>query len=110
MGVEAASGRLRHPAAHIAELRQRADRAAMLLERALRATVATPARRLAELASALDALSPLAVLERGYSLAADAQGRLVRDAGELKPGDHVELRFHRGRAGAQIVWREERED
>jgi len=106
MGVEAASGRLRHPAARIAELRQRADRCAMLLERALRATVSIPARRLAELASALDALSPLAVLERGYSLAADASGRLVRDAGELKPGDRVELRFHRGRAGADIVWRD----
>ena len=60
--------------------------AAMLLERALRARVAEPARRLAELASALDALSPLAVLERGYSLAADAGGRLVRDAGELSGG------------------------
>jgi exonuclease VII large subunit len=106
MGVESASGRLRHPAARIAELRQRADRYAMLLERALRARVAAPARRLAELASALDALSPLAVLERGYSLAADAGGKLVRDAGDLRPGDRVELRFHRGRAGADIVWRD----
>ena len=106
MGVEAASGRLRHPAARIAELRQRADRHAMLLERALRARVAMPVRRLAELSSALDALSPLAVLERGYSLTTGASGRLVRDAGELKMGDRVELRFHRGRAGADIVWRD----
>ena len=106
MGVEAASGRLRHPAARIAEFRQRADRYAMLLERALRARVAMPVRRLAELSSALDALSPLAVLERGYSLAADVGGRLVRDAGDLEPGDRVVLRFHRGRAGADIVWRD----
>jgi exodeoxyribonuclease VII large subunit len=106
MGVEAASGRLRHPAARIAELRQRADRYAMLLERGLRARVTTQARRLAGLSSALDALSPLAVLERGYSLAVDPGGRLVRDAGDLTPGDRVELRFHRGRAGADIVWRE----
>jgi exonuclease VII large subunit len=63
-------------------------------------------RRLAELAASLDALSPLAVLERGYSLAADASGRLVRDASTLAPGDRVELRFHRGRAGAEIVWKD----
>lgn len=113
MGVEATAGRLRHPAARIAELRQRADRFAMLLERGLKALVEGRARRLAGLASALDALSPLAVLERGYSLAADANGRIVRDAGDLEVGDRVELRFHRGRAGADIVWRDigkDRED
>lgn len=106
LGVDVAGGRLRHPSARVSELRQRADRAAALLERALRARVAEPARRLAELASALDALSPLAVLERGYSLATRPDGRLVRDAAGLTVGDRVELRFHRGRAGADIVWLE----
>jgi exodeoxyribonuclease VII large subunit len=90
----------------VAELRQRADRAMMQLERALAARVADPKRRLSELAAALDALSPLAVLERGYSLATASGGRLVRDAAELAEGERVELRFHRGRAGADIVWRE----
>jgi exodeoxyribonuclease VII large subunit len=104
--IEAAGGRLRHPAARVADLRQRADRYAMLLERALRGRLATPSRRLAELASALDALSPLAVLERGYSLATHAGGRVVRDAAELTAGERVELRFHRGRAGADVVWLE----
>lgn len=105
LGVDAAGGRLRHPAARIAEIRQGADRFAMLLERALRARVAAPVRRLAQLSSSLDALSPLAVLERGYSLAADSNGRIVRDAAEVNIGDRVELRFHRGRARADIVWR-----
>jgi exodeoxyribonuclease VII large subunit len=106
MHVEARASLLRHPSARVAELRQRADRAMMQLERALQERVAMPQRRLSELAAALDALSPLAVLERGYSLATAANGRLVRDARELEPGDRVELRFHRGRAAADIVWRE----
>jgi len=106
LGIDAAGGRLRHPSSRVAELRQRADRAAALLERALRSRVAAPARRLAELASALDALSPLAVLERGYSLATAADGRLVREAAQLSTGDRVELRFHRGRARADVVWLE----
>lgn len=106
LGVDAAGGRLRHPAARVAEFRQRTDRAAALLERALRARVAAPTRRLGELASALDALSPLAVLQRGYSLASAADGRLVHDAEQLSKGDRVVLRFHRGRAAADVVWLE----
>jgi exodeoxyribonuclease VII large subunit len=106
MHVENRASLLRHPSARVAELRQRADRAMMQLERALKSRVAEPQRRLSELAAALDALSPLAVLERGYSLATAAGGRLVRDAAEVSVGDRVELRFHRGRAGADIVWRE----
>ena len=54
--------------------------------RALLARTGPARRRLASLAAALDALSPLAVLERGYSLAADPAGRLVRDAATLAPG------------------------
>ena len=123
--VEARASLLRHPSARVAELRQRADRAMEQLERALEARLNDPRRRLSGLAAALDALSPLAVLERGYSLAtiaagrggdaaaahrggdaAAARGRLIRDAAELAEGDRVELRFHRGRAGAEIVWRE----
>ncbi len=106
LGVDATGGRLRHPAARIAELRQQADRFAAHLERALRSRATDAARRLARLSASLDALSPLAVLERGYSLAADANGHLVRDASELSPGDTIELRFHRGRAGARILWQQ----
>lgn len=104
MTVDAASGRLRHPAARVAEMRQRADRASLQLERAIRGRVAAPLRRLGELAAALDALSPLAVLERGYSLATTADGRLLRDAAGLARGQRVEIRFHRGRIGADVAW------
>ena len=49
------------------------------------------------LAGRLHALSPLAVLERGYSITFDEKGRIVKTAAELKPGDRVETRLHRGR-------------
>lgn len=45
---------------------------------------------------ALDALSPLAVLERGYALAQDENGRLVRDTAEVKIGDSLRLRLAKG--------------
>lgn len=60
-------------------------------------------RSLVELGSKLDALSPLAVLERGYALAAGPDGRLVRAAAEIARGDVLDLRFRTGRARTQVV-------
>ena len=58
---------------------------------------------LVTLESKLDALSPLAVLERGYSLALKEDGRVVRSAGEIAPGETLALRFHRGSAETRVV-------
>jgi exodeoxyribonuclease VII large subunit len=52
--------------------------------------------RLAVAAASLDALSPLAVLQRGYALVQDEQGRLLRDARRVTAGDHLNLRLARG--------------
>jgi exodeoxyribonuclease VII large subunit len=55
------------------------------------------------LRSKLDALSPLAVLDRGYSLVRRADGRLVRSAEDLTVGETVSLRFREGRASARVL-------
>jgi exodeoxyribonuclease VII large subunit len=53
--------------------------------------------RLAVAVASLDALSPLAVLKRGYALARDTRGRLLRDARAVKQGDAIHLRLADGR-------------
>jgi len=63
-----------------------------------------------ELRAKLDALSPVAVLERGYSLVTGEDGRLVRSAREVAPGDTLALRFHRGGASARVLASEPGED
>lgn len=50
----------------------------------------------------LTVLSPAGTLERGYALAEREDGRVVRDAAELRPGDTVQLRLHRGRADTTV--------
>ena len=50
----------------------------------------------------LDALSPLNILERGYSLVFDAAGNLVKDASQVKEGDRIRARLHRGEIRARI--------
>ena len=58
--------------------------------------------RLAALSARLEALNPLAVLERGYAIAMDPSGRIVRDASQLSLGDLLSLRLARGEAEAEV--------
>jgi exodeoxyribonuclease VII large subunit len=53
-------------------------------------------------AAALDAMSPLAVLGRGFSVCTDKTGRAVVDASSLSPGDKLSIRFHVGSAEAEV--------
>ena len=54
-------------------------------------------------AARLDSLSPLAVLGRGYSLTQRlGDGRVVRDASELSPGEAISTRFARGQAISRV--------
>jgi exodeoxyribonuclease VII large subunit len=52
--------------------------------------------RLAVAVASLDALSPLAVLKRGYALAEDERGLLLRDARQAKEGDALRVRLSEG--------------
>jgi len=51
---------------------------------------------LANAAATLDALSPLATLQRGYAIATTQDGRVIRDANEVKRGDALSVRVMRG--------------
>jgi exodeoxyribonuclease VII large subunit len=52
--------------------------------------------RLGSLNARLRALSPLAVLERGYALVLNERGSVVRSASELTAGDRVSTRLAEG--------------
>ncbi len=53
-------------------------------------------------AARLQALSPLAVLERGYAVVAGADGTILRDAEQVRPGDALRVRLGRGRLDATV--------
>ena len=52
--------------------------------------------------SSLAALSPKAILARGYALVFDAKGNLVKDAGQLQRGDSVRAQLGRGEFTAEV--------
>lgn len=58
--------------------------------------------KLNSLANSLIQLDPHAVLARGYTLAIGPDGRAIRDATRLSPGDLLKLRFASGAAEATV--------
>lgn len=63
--------------------------------------------RLGLAATSLDALSPLAVLHRGYAIAQDQSGKLLRDAQSAAVGDSIRVRLAKGRLEARVEGIEE---
>ena len=58
--------------------------------------------RLDGLHGQLEALSPVAILDRGYALVFDASGQLVKDANQLTAGDEIRARLSRGEVEATV--------
>ena len=61
--------------------------------------------RLERLTSQMEALSPVAILERGYALVFDANGKLVKDAAQVKVGEEIRARVARGEIAATVKTR-----
>lgn len=87
------------PTRHAGERLERAgDRIAAGMGRQLDRSRA----RLSEGGARLDALSPLRVLERGYAVARDASGAVLRRVAQFVPGEGFRLRVHDGEVAARV--------
>ena len=82
------------------EPRARAASAAHSLAAATTEHLHARRRELAALAGRLNALSPLATLERGYAVARDASGRTLTSAGDFTAGGAFTLRLRDGEVDA----------
>ena len=58
---------------------------------------------LSDLARALDKLSPLNILSRGYSMSYDAKDQLITDSSQAKTGDKLRTRLHKGEIISTVV-------
>ena len=52
--------------------------------------------------TALEAMSPLKVLSRGYAMTRDSAGRMVTDAAALKPGEIITVTLRNGEVDAAV--------
>jgi len=58
--------------------------------------------RLSQVEAILRERSPLAILNRGYSITRDASGKIVRDAAAVGTGSEISVRLSRGELGATV--------
>ena len=76
---------------------QRVERLALRLRHPLLMAAQRARQAVVHQAAQLQALSPLAVLDRGYSITQSADGTVLRDPATLAPGEAVSTRLARGR-------------
>ena len=79
----------------LAHLEQQADRA-------VRRILEQKRSRLLQQAGRLDALSPLAVMSRGYSAVFDGSGKALSSRKNVKPGDRLRIRFADGAVQTKV--------
>jgi exodeoxyribonuclease VII large subunit len=60
-------------------------------------------RVLSNLMAKLDTLSPLSVLNRGYSIAEKQDGEIVRSSKQVRPGEKLKIRLSSGKLEAQVI-------
>ncbi|NNE68304.1 MAG: exodeoxyribonuclease VII large subunit [Pyrinomonadaceae bacterium] len=98
------------PVRLMADVESRKDRLANLHERSSIA-IASFCRMLTDAlkneAGKLHALSPLNVLQRGYSITRTAEGRIVNDAHEIRQNDRLNIRLARGKIEAEVLSKED---
>jgi exodeoxyribonuclease VII large subunit len=80
--------------------------ASALRERETRALTAARAH-LSRAHASLEALSPLAVLGRGYAIVTDEAGQILRAAAQAPAGTRVRVRLDRGALRARVEAQED---
>ena len=91
-----------HPRARLAEERIQIERLRACLHAAATRAIAQRKEWLAAAAGSLDSLSPLRVLERGYSLCRGPDGHLLTDSAQVRPGDEVDVRLRTGGLSVRV--------
>jgi exodeoxyribonuclease VII large subunit len=91
-----------NPAIRLALARRRLEAASQSLSQLALSAIAARSTWLDRAAARLDALSPLAVLNRGYALVYTSEGTLLRDAAETHPGQTIRARLAHGSLTAEV--------
>ena len=83
-------------------IKEQLERKTSVLSDTMNGRLERASTKLASLISLLEAMNPLAVLQRGYSMAENENGDVVSSADSLAVGEKVKITFSDGRAYATI--------
>lgn len=101
---ERASASVRHYDARrmLAGIRKDLGTQTSAVSAAVRAILLRQRSRLDQIEHQLKALSPVAILERGYALVFDSSGRLVKSSAQIDSGDEISTRLAHGAFTARV--------
>lgn len=101
---------MQSPAGYIDARRLELDRASERLGSAWQRILSDKRRDYIRLAASLDAMSPLKVLSRGYAIAEDGSGTVLRSVQAVGKGDTIEVQLADGSLGCRVENIEERKN
>ena len=101
--LDLAARRLLTPAERLARHGERVAELARRLSASAARLVRDRRARLASAAAGLAHLDPTRVLARGYAIARDARGSVVRTSTQIEVGESIDLRFAEGGADATVT-------
>lgn len=90
------------PQRQLARYQQSLEQLAERHQQAYQSSFKADQDRLSHLASRLQAISPLQTLARGYALAQNEQGQLLRSVARVRPGQAIKLRLGDGQLDCRV--------
>ena len=93
---------LTDPGVYLDNRRMDMDRARDRLLAASERQLASKRQSFVKLGAALDAMSPLRVLSRGYTVSSDREGKVLKSVRELRAGQEISVRFSDGLADCRV--------
>ncbi|HEX5789586.1 MAG TPA: exodeoxyribonuclease VII large subunit [Luteolibacter sp.] len=95
--------RSRHPLQMLGRRRDLIDQLWRRMERSCQEWRERRENSLARIADLIRTLGPQSAFQRGFSIAMDEQGKIIRSAAGLQPGQKMVSLFADGRAGSEVV-------
>ena len=94
---------LQSPMNYLQDQRMILDHRYKRLSAAAEKLLLTKRQTFIRLTAGLEAMSPLKVLSRGYSMTRDSAGKLLTDSGTVQPGDSISVTLQHGSLQAQVT-------
>ncbi len=93
----------RQPMVFVNQLSQRVDEMLRQMQNYLKGVFQEKKQSLKHLAGKLDALSPLSILERGYSITFNEEGHLLKELKQIRLGQIIQTRFKSGTIKSKVT-------
>lgn len=93
----------KQPLLLIDQFSQRLDELIRQMQNYLKSAVTQKSQSFQTVCGRLHALSPLAILERGYSLTFNEKGQLLKDARSVQVGDALRTKFFKGEVHSKVT-------